>query len=55
MLTAYWFVLTGVKGKGNDSSTGEATLEALCSLLGTTIQERCRQIEKNPVDRNKND
>lgn len=44
--------------KGNDSSalfgTGEASPAEQSPVWGPTIQEKCEQIGKNPVESNKN-
>lgn len=34
---------------------GEASADLLCTALGTTLQERCRQIEESAKESSKND
>lgn len=34
---------------------GEASADVLCTALGTTLQERCRQIEESAKESSKND
>lgn len=34
---------------------GETSTDVLCTALGTTLQERCRQIEESAKENSKND